>query len=203
MYIGKKTFLRFKYKQRMFLDYQISCILIKQKSHYIVLGMKRNSLDEIDIQILSILQEDCRRSLDEISKMTKVSKSTVYYRIKRLESLGVIEGYYAKVNPKALGNDYFTITLVKAKYGPGYHRKIGEILSKIPGVWAVYYVLGEYDFVVIARAKDREKFIREILEKFINHVEIERTNTIVIVDIIKEDPRLNIEDSEESKDKES
>lgn len=119
--------------------------------------MRRNSLDDIDIQILNILQTDCRKSLDEISKMINVSKSTVYYRIKRLESLGVIEGYYAKVNPKALGNDYFTITLVKAKYGPGYHEKIGKILSNIPGVWAVYYVFGEYDFVVIARARDREK----------------------------------------------
>jgi DNA-binding Lrp family transcriptional regulator len=156
--------------------------------------MKRTILDEIDTKILHILQKDCRKSLDEISKTINVPKSTVYYRIKRMESLGVIEGYYAKVNPKMLGNEYFTITLVKAKYGPGYHKKIGEILSKIDGVWAVYYVLGEYDFVVLARAKDRESFVRNILEKFINHEEIERTNTIVIVDIINEDPRVNIMD---------
>ncbi len=94
-----------------------------------------------------------------------------------------------------MGHDYFTVTLVKAKYGPGYHKKIGEIISKIPGVWAVYYVLGEYDFVVIARARNREEFVSQILEKFINHEEIERTNTIVIVDIIKEDPRTRIGDN--------
>jgi DNA-binding Lrp family transcriptional regulator len=155
--------------------------------------MKKNSLDEIDLQILDILQQDCRKSLDEISKIIKVPKSTIYYRIKRLESLGVIEGYYAKIDPKALGNDYFTITLVKAKYGPGYHKKIGNILSKVPGVWGVYYVLGEYDFVVLARAENRESFIKDVLEKFINYEENERTNTIVIVDIIKEDPRVKIE----------
>ena len=156
--------------------------------------MKKNILDEIDIKILNILQKDCRKSLDEISKMINVPKSTVYYRIKRLESMKVIEGYYAKINPKLLGNDYFTITLVKAKYGPGYHKKIGEILAKIPGVWAVYYILGENDFAVLARAKDRESFVSQILEKFINHEEIERTNTIAIVDIIKEDPRVKIEE---------
>jgi|Deesub1362B_J571_1020462.scaffolds.fasta_scaffold00004_496 DNA-binding Lrp family transcriptional regulator len=161
--------------------------------------MKKNILDEIDTKILNILQEDCRKSLDEISKTIDVPKSTVYYRIKRLESLGVIEGYYAKVNPKMLGNDYFTITLVKAKYGPGYHKKIGRILSRIKGVWAVYYVLGEYDFVVLARAKNRENFIGNILEKFINYEEIERTNTIVIVDIINEDPRVDIEHLDQEK----
>jgi len=154
--------------------------------------MRKVELDELDLKILNILQENCRRSLDEISKELNIPKSTIYYRIKKLESIGVIEGYYAKVNPKILGHDYFTITLVKAKYGPGYHKKIGEIISKIPGVWAVYYVLGEYDFVVIARAKNREEFVSQILEKFINHEEIERTNTIVIVDIIKEDPRIKV-----------
>jgi len=157
--------------------------------------MRKVELDELDLKILNILQENCRRSLDEISKELNIPKSTIYYRIKKLESIGVIEGYYAKVNPKILGHDYFTITLVKAKYGPGYHKKIGEIISKIPGVWAVYYVLGEYDFVVIARAKNREEFVSQILEKFINHEEIERTNTIVIVDIIKEDPRIKVEDN--------
>jgi len=154
--------------------------------------MRKVELDELDLKILNILQENCRRSLDEISKELNIPKSTIYYRIKKLESIGVIEGYYAKVNPKILGHDYFTITLVKAKYGPGYHKKIGEIISKIPGVWAVYYVLGEYDFVVVARAKNREEFVSQILEKFINHEEIERTNTIVIVDIIKEDPRIKV-----------
>jgi len=158
--------------------------------------MKKNSLDEIDLQILDILQQDCRKSLDEISKIINVPKSTIYYRIKRLESLGVIQGYYAKIDPKALGNDYFTVTLVKAKYGPGYHKKIGNILSKIPGVWGVYYVLGEYDFIVLARAENREKFIKDILEKFVNYEEIERTNTIVIVDIIKEDSRVEIKKPE-------
>jgi len=157
--------------------------------------MRKVELDELDLKILNILQENCRRSLDEISKELNVPKSTIYYRIKKLESLGVIEGYYAKVNPRILGHDYFTVTLVKAKYGPGYHKKIGEIISKIPGVWAVYYVLGEYDFVVIARARNREEFVSQILEKFINHEEIERTNTIVIVDIIKEDPRTRIGDN--------
>ena len=157
--------------------------------------MRKVELDELDLKILNILQENCRRSLDEISKELNVPKSTIYYRIKKLASLGVIEGYYAKVNPRILGHDYFTVTLVKAKYGPGYHKKIGEIISKIPGVWAVYYVLGEYDFVVIARARNREEFVSQILEKFINHEEIERTNTIVIVDIIKEDPRTRIGDN--------
>jgi len=100
-------------------------------------------LDDIDIEILKILQKDCRVTLDQMSKMLNVPKSTLHYRIKRLEKQGVIEGYYAKINPSKLGKEYITVTLVRAKYGPGYHKKAGEKLAKLPGVWAVYFVLGE------------------------------------------------------------
>ncbi len=154
--------------------------------------MKKNSLDEVDMKILDILQKDCRKSLDEISSVVGVPKSTIYYRIKKMESMGVIEGYHAKVNPKILGYDYFTITLIKAKYGPGYHKKIGKKLSEVPGVWAVYYVLGDNDFIILSRAKDRESFVKDTLERLIDLKEIERTNTISIIEIMKEDARVDL-----------
>lgn len=154
--------------------------------------MRKNSLDKVDLKILNILQKDCRKSLDEISNIVGVPKSTIYYRIKKMESVGVIEGYHAKVNPKLLGYDYFTITLVKAKYGPGYHKTIGKKLSEVSGVWAVYYVLGDNDFIIVSRARNRESFVKDVLEKLIDFKEIERTNTITIIDIMKEDPRVNL-----------
>ena len=146
-------------------------------------------LDDIDIEVLKILQKDCRVTLDQMSKMLNVPKSTLHYRIKRLEKQGVIEGYYAKINPSKLGKEYITVILVRAKYGPGYHEKVGEKLAKLPGVWAVYFVLGETDFIVLTRSKNRETFMKT-LEQMINSKEIERTSTMIVTEIIKEDPRI-------------
>ena len=146
-------------------------------------------LDDIDIEVLKILQKDCRVTLDQMSKMLNVPKSTLHYRIKRLEKQGVIEGYYAKINPSKLGKEYITVTLVRAKYGPGYHKKVGEKLAKLPGVWAVYFVLGETDFIILTRSNSRETFMKT-LEQMINSKEIERTSTMVVTEIIKEDPRI-------------
>ena len=148
-------------------------------------------LDDIDVEILKILQTDCRVTLDQMSKMLNVPKSTLHYRIKRLEKQGVIEGYYAKINPAKLGKEYITVTLVRAKYGPGYHKKVGEKLAKLPGVWAVYFVLGETDFIVLTRSNSRETFMKT-LEQMINSKEIERTSTMVVTEIIKEDPRIEL-----------
>ncbi len=119
-------------------------------------------------------------------------KSTIHYRIKRLEENGVIEGCYARINPAVFGIDYLTITFVRARYGPEYHKRVGEKLARIPGVWAVYFVLGDIDFIVMARHKNQDS-VRRMIEKFLSMEEIERTSTHVIIEVIKEDPRLDID----------
>ncbi len=147
-----------------------------------------STLDEIDAGILRILQEDCRTPLDQIADRLRVPKSTIHYRIKRLESEGIIEGYYARVNHAKLGRDYVTATFIRAKYGPGYHEKAGQKLSKISGVWGVYFILGENDFILMSRSNNREDYLQK-LEKIMNMPEIERTSTQVIAKVIKEDLR--------------
>ncbi len=156
------------------------------------MSLERMELDEIDLAIIKMLQEDCRTPIGFIAKKLNIPKSTVHYRIKRLKEADVIQGCYAKVNPEALGQDYLTITLVKAKYGPGYHERIGKKLAEIPGVWAVYFILGDIDFIVLSRHKNLNS-VRKMIERFISIEEIERTSTHVIVKIIKEDPRVDID----------
>ncbi len=149
-------------------------------------------LDEMDLGILKILQGDCRTPLEQIANELGVPKSTIHYRIKRLEEEGIVEGYYAKVNHARLGKDYLTITFVRAKYGPGYHKKAGQKFTQIPGVWGVYFIFGENDFIIISRSNDREDYLQK-LEEIMNMPEVERTNTEVIAKVIKEDPRGEID----------
>lgn len=152
---------------------------------------QHRSLDEIDRGVLNILQRDSRTSLERIADKLGVPKSTVHYRIKRLEAEGIIEGYFAKVNAEKVGKDYRTITFVRAKYGPGYHDKIGNMLAQIPGVWAVYFVYGDIDFVVLARSDSGENLMEKV-EKMINSREIERTSTQIVAKVIKEDPIIEL-----------
>lgn len=151
-------------------------------------AQSNSTLDEIDSGILRILQEDCRTPLDQIADKLRVPKSTIHYRIKRLEGEGIIEGYYARVNHAKLGRDYVTATFIRAKYGPGYHEKAGQKLSEISGVWGVYFILGENDFILMSRSSSREEYLQK-LEQIMNMPEIERTSTQVIAKVIKEDLR--------------
>ncbi|MGA2972996.1 MAG: Lrp/AsnC family transcriptional regulator [Candidatus Bathyarchaeia archaeon] len=146
-------------------------------------------MDKVDKILLAILQRDSRIPLQKVAKMLGVPKSTVHYRIGRLERAKIIEGYYAKLNAAKLGYDYLAVVLVRAKYGPQYHKKVGTKLSQIPGVWAVYYVLGDYDFTVLIRATDRDDYMQK-LERLSNMPDIERTNTQIVGRVVKEDPRI-------------
>lgn len=152
---------------------------------------RKCSIGETDLSILRFLQNDCQMPLDNLARKLHVPKSTLHYRIKRLERDGVIEGHYAKVNPLKLGYDYVAIILVRARYGPHYHERVGKKIAAIPGVWAVYYVLGEYDFVVLVRALNREDYMHK-LEQLSKMADIERTSTQIAAKILKEDPRITL-----------
>ncbi len=154
-------------------------------------GPATRKLDDVDKNILRTLQKDCRIPLHRIAKKLGVPKSTVHYRVRRLEQEGIIEGYYAKVNPARLGTDYYAVVLIHARYGPGYHEKVGRMLAKIPGVCAVYYVLGDNDFVILIRAVDRADYMQK-LELLSSMRDIERTSTQVVAKVVKEDLRLDV-----------
>ncbi|MHA1803037.1 MAG: Lrp/AsnC family transcriptional regulator [Promethearchaeota archaeon] len=159
---------------------------------------RRSFLDETDMRILNLLQNDARMPLNEIAKrlsneVSKISKSTVHYRIKRLEEEGVIKGYYAKVDPSKIGEDITIVVNIRAKFGKGYHERIGKKLSKIPGVWAVYFIFGENDFTVIARCKNRKELF-EKMQILYNSEDVERTTTQIVGKVVKEDPRIFFEE---------
>jgi DNA-binding Lrp family transcriptional regulator len=147
-------------------------------------------LDKTDRVLLRMLQQDSRVPLQRIATKLRVPKSTVHYRIRRLERENLIQGYYAKLDASKLGYDYLAVVLVRAKYGPQYHKKVGVKLARVPGVWAVYYVLGDFDFIILIRALDRDDYMRK-LEMVSSMDGIERTSTQIVARVVREDPKVD------------
>jgi DNA-binding Lrp family transcriptional regulator len=148
-------------------------------------------LDKIYRSLLRILQKDSRVPLQQIAKQLRIPKSTVHYRIGRLEREKIIQGYHVKLDPSRLGYDYLAVVLVRAKYGPQYHKKVGLRLARVPGVWGVFYMLGDFDFVVMIRAIDRDDYMQK-LERISSMSDIERTSTQVVARVVKDDPRVDM-----------
>ncbi|EQB64384.1 MAG: AsnC family transcriptional regulator [Thermoplasmatales archaeon A-plasma] len=148
-------------------------------------------LDEIDKDILKLLLYSDEANLKTIADKLKVSKSTVHNRIKRMRDEKFLNGLYPNLDTNKIGDQISAITLIEANYSPNYSIEVGERIARIKGVWAVYYVIGENDFVALIRAKSRDDLER-IVTEFSNTEGVERTNTIMALSVIKEDPRDSI-----------
>ncbi|TLZ67982.1 MAG: Lrp/AsnC family transcriptional regulator [Methanobacteriota archaeon] len=136
--------------------------------------------------ILEKLQRDDKISLSDLARMTGLASSSVHYRIRRLEEEGVIKGYRAIVDPVKLGYDILAVSFIRSRYDPQTYERLGKALSRIPGVWAVYFLMGDMDYVVLIRAKNRLDLNR-IVYKLIAMKDIERSDTRMVMERIKED----------------
>ena len=74
-------------------------------------------LDAIDVSILEALQGNGRLSNLELSQQVHLSPSACLRRVKQLEESGVIAGYVALLNPKAVGAHGTSFTIVNLEIG--------------------------------------------------------------------------------------
>ena len=73
------------------------------------------NLDSIDLAILDALQDNARISVVDLAKRVNLSPTPCTLRLRRMEQDGVIAGYYARLNPKALGQALLVLVTVSLK----------------------------------------------------------------------------------------
>jgi DNA-binding Lrp family transcriptional regulator len=146
-------------------------------------------IDDVDLRILSLLQEDCRLSFNKIANKLGISVGTAFNHIKSLEKKGIIKGYTAIVDSDKLGYSLTAVIMIQAE---GTHlTDIENEIAKTANVVAVYDITGDYDATVIAKFKDRaslNSFIKNLLA--IPH--LKRTVTNVALNVIKEDQLVKL-----------
>ena len=140
-------------------------------------------LDETDRRILSVLQRDARTSMRKISEEVGVSLGTVSNRVRKLEGTGVIRGYTVLLDPEKIGWDLNVV--IGLRIQKGRLIEIQEKIAKDSRVYGVYDVTGDFDSMVIARARDRSDL--DDLSKNVMSVDgVERSVTHLVLNTVKE-----------------
>jgi DNA-binding Lrp family transcriptional regulator len=142
-------------------------------------------LDETDRRILSVLQRDARTSMRKISKEVGVSLGTVSNRVRKLEGAGVIRGYAVLLDPEKIGWDLNVV--IGLRIQKGRLIEIQEKIAKDPRVYGVYDVTGDFDSMVIARARDRSD-LDELSKNVMSVDGVERSVTHLVLNTVKESP---------------
>ncbi len=128
--------------------------------------MKKETLDEIDEEIIKILQENAKTSYRVIQDKLNISIGTIHNRISKLEKNKIIEGYTLKLNNEKLG--YKLTFLIRINIDGKHTQEILDEISLKPEVCSVFHTTGEQSAALICRfkeAQDVHNFIRELNEK--------------------------------------
>ena len=128
--------------------------------------MKKETLDEIDVEIIKILQENAKTSYRVIQDKLNISIGTIHNRISKLEENNIIEGYTLKLNNEKLG--YKLTFLIRINIDGKHTQEILDEISDKPEVCSVFHTTGEQSAALICRfkeAQDVHNFIRELNEK--------------------------------------
>lgn len=116
------------------------------------LRSEENGLDGIDAAILRELCADARIPRAELSRRVGLSAPSVADRVRRLEDLGIITGYGARIDPARLG--YGLTILIRARPLPGEMNKMIQAIRETPQIVACDRVSGEDCFVARAHVCD-------------------------------------------------
>lgn len=127
--------------------------------------MENNQFDEIDEKILQMLAEDGRKPFQEVARECGVSGMTIHARVKRLMSLGVIQGSKYIINPDKIGYDTCAYIGFRVNDETQFDAVI-EALSHIPEVVEVHSTNDEYDLMVRVYAKTNSHLHTLIQTKF-------------------------------------
>jgi Lrp/AsnC family transcriptional regulator, leucine-responsive regulatory protein len=120
-------------------------------------------LDETGWRILHALQEDARISYAELGRRVGLTPPAVQERVKRLEEAGVIKGYHADINLKAVGAPVVAYIRL-ANTGREFER-VAEVIKVMPNVLEAHHVLGEDCYVVkvaVPSVAALEGFFRQV-----------------------------------------
>jgi len=148
-------------------------------------------IDEIDGQILSILQSNARETQADIARAVGLAPSAVLERIRKLEARGVIRGYGAHVDARALGQGMLAFVAVRGSEGPSEER-VAQALAGLPEVLEVHLVAGDDCYLIKVRARDAEH-LGLLLRTRIGRIPgVRSTRTTIVLETVKETWKLSL-----------
>jgi Lrp/AsnC family transcriptional regulator for asnA, asnC and gidA len=149
--------------------------------------MRSPKIDELDLKIISHLQENGRISVAELAKRLNQPENTVRYRIERLLKNGVIRRFTALVDPRALGLNVSAAVMFKVD-----PKKLDQLLEKLTSmkdVTNIYQLSGEWDLIAVVFAKDIQD-LHERVEELRRTEGVKEMNVMITTRVIKSEYRF-------------
>lgn len=154
------------------------------------------NLDATDLQILALLQAEGRMSNAELARRIGLTPPPTLERVRRLEREGVIRGYRAQVDPRALGRSLTVFSAVSLSMHEtaaveAFMRAVGEV----PEVLECHHLTGSADYLLKVVAADTNDYERLLRERLLRLPGVQRVESAVVLSTLKEAGPIPIPDA--------
>lgn len=143
--------------------------------------------DQTDLQILRILQEDCRLTTKELAAKVNLSSTPVYDRVKRLEKEGFIRKYVAILDYDKLNKGFSVFCNVKLKQlNADIANDFVKSIRGIPEVIECYNISGDFDYLLKIQTPDMKRYQHLLINVLGKLGSIGGIQSVFIMDEIKQ-----------------
>ena len=152
-------------------------------------------LDAIDLKILDAVQRDGRITKLALAEKVGLSPTPCWLRLRKLEKAGVISGYHARLEPRAIA----PITSVLMEVTLGSHRqadfdRFERAVRELPEVVACWSVGGGVDYVLKVVTRDIDAYQRLVDDLLQREIGIDRYFTYIVTRTVKDGSALPLAD---------
>jgi DNA-binding Lrp family transcriptional regulator len=114
-----------------------------------------------------------------------VALGTVSNRVRKMEEKGIITGYRVMLDSDRVG--WGLTVVIGLRINKGLLIEIQEKIAKDPRVYGVYDVTGDFDSMVVARARDRRD-LDDLSKNLLSMDGVARSVTHLVLNTVKEEP---------------
>jgi DNA-binding Lrp family transcriptional regulator len=143
-------------------------------------------IDDVDRRILTALHADARMSNSALADLVGIAPSTCHGRVRRLQESGVIRGFYADIDPAAIGLTLQAMISVSLQSNSrGKIRNFIQHIRSRPQVMDVYFLAGADDFILHVAARDTDDLRAFVVENLNADADVAGTQTSLIFEHLR------------------
>ncbi|MDD5337456.1 MAG: Lrp/AsnC family transcriptional regulator [Candidatus ainarchaeum sp.] len=143
-----------------------------------------DKLDEKDFAIIEELKKNSKLSEQKIAKKAGIPMTTVHNRIAKLRKEGVIENFTIRLNYAKIGKPIIAFVLLKA-INQADQKLLVEQISKIPNVYEVAMVTGEFDILFKARVASMDELKNIVVSNLREQKNVGESETMVCYEMFE------------------
>jgi len=146
-------------------------------------------MEELEKNIAIVMQSGkmCGPKISDIAKKLGTSPATVHRKLREMENAGIVQGYFAHLDPKKLGKPLTAFMRIQFGYPAGkkitheeFIQQYIDYFSKLKEVQEIHIPTGTWDLIIKVKIKDITEQYKFVSEKAMPLGNILRMETFLL-----------------------